>query len=150
VAKFGKVSLANLEGVHADLVRLHTEAIKHVDYSITDGIRTLAEQVKNLARGASTTMNSKHLPQTDGLSHATDVAPYPAPDWDAVDRGLAALRQADPGFETVRFYELKGFLRGMAAALGIDVRVGEDWDNDWQFNDHKFIDLPHIELVDPG
>ena len=41
-----------------------------------------------------------------------------------------------------------GFVEGVAAALGIKIRSGADWDMDRNVSDQSFIDLPHIELVE--
>lgn len=69
-----------------------TEAGIHL--MIVDTMRTPDEQLANIAKGVSWTMNSKHLPQpSDGLALAIDVAPYSiwqlnGPDklqWDAKD-----------------------------------------------------------------
>ena len=142
---FGKRSLENLRGVHPDLVRLANAVIAHWDCQVVDGIRTRDEQVKNMERGVSKTMASKHLAQEDGFSHAIDIVPYPV-DWPAITRGLNAIKKADPGMQVAEFYGFIGFVQGMAAALGINTRVGADWDNDREFSEHSFIDLPHVEL----
>ena len=56
-------SMSRLEGINADLITLVTEAIKltKVDFGVTCGMRTLAEQEALVAKGASQTMKSKHL-----------------------------------------------------------------------------------------
>lgn len=146
--KFGVRSLANFEKVHPILVSLFNEIIQHWDCSVTDGIRTDEEQEANIARGVSQTKNSKHLAQPDGLAHAVDVVPYPI-DWNAVTKGLDALKRADPGLQTAEFYGFIGFVQGFAAARGIEIRVGADWDGDREFSEHTFIDLPHFELRNP-
>lgn len=146
--RFGKVSLANLEQVHPDLARIAHTAILDWDCSITDGARTLAEQQRNVARGVSKTMASKHLPQADGFAHAIDIVPYPI-DWQAITRGINAVRKVDPGMQTLEAYAFHGYVLGIAAALGIKVRSGIDWDNDKEFAEHTFIDLPHVELLKP-
>lgn len=66
---------------------------------------------------------------------AVDVAPYDPEvkgvdwqDWDS-------------------FYLFAGFVKGIAASKGIQVRWGGDWDSDWQTDDQKFNDLVHFELI---
>jgi peptidoglycan L-alanyl-D-glutamate endopeptidase CwlK len=142
---FGKRSLDNLKDVHPDLVRLAMAVIPHWDCQVVDGSRSIEEQVKNVERGVSKTMESKHLPQGDGFSHAIDIVPYPV-DWPAIERGLVAIKRADPGMQVAEFYGFIGFMQGMATAMGIKTRVGADWDNDREFSDHTFVDLPHHEL----
>ena len=67
-----------LDGVHPQLVAVVEGAIKltKVDFGVTYGVRTIAEQEKLVAAGRSQTMKSKHLIQDDGFSHAVDVVAY--------------------------------------------------------------------------
>lgn len=77
---FGNRSRQNLKGVHPQLVELAQRMLAEtaIDFTVIDGVRTLEEQRKNVAKGASTTMNSKHLIQNDGYSHAFDIAIFTA------------------------------------------------------------------------
>ena len=143
--KYGPASLANLEQVHPELIRLANEVIKHFDNTVVDGIRTMAEQEKNLAKGVSQTMNSKHLPQADGLSHAIDIMPYPV-QWGPVDKGLNAVRNVDKTLQVLRAYYFQGVVKGLAISMGIDIRQGVDWDGDTDLSDQTFHDIPHVEL----
>ena len=56
-------SMSRLEGINPDLITVVTEAIKltKVDFGVTCGMRTVEEQEKLVASGASQTMKSKHL-----------------------------------------------------------------------------------------
>jgi len=79
--KFGTHSIAELQFVRAELIIACTETLGYVsdegfDFSVFDGLRTQAEQRKNMRKGVSWTMNSMHLPQADGLSWAVDLVPY--------------------------------------------------------------------------
>jgi len=71
--KFGTRSKNKLEGVHPDLVEVATLALSYssVDFGITQGLRTEAEQKALLASKKSQTMKSRHL-----TGHAIDVAAY--------------------------------------------------------------------------
>jgi|TARA_R110000823_G_scaffold191985_2_gene323640 peptidoglycan L-alanyl-D-glutamate endopeptidase CwlK len=71
-----------LDGVHPQLVAVVEGAIKltKVDFGVTYGVRTIAEQEKLVAAGRSQTMKSKHLIQDDGFSHAVDVVAYDGSD----------------------------------------------------------------------
>ena len=93
--KFGTHSMNELQGCRAELIIASTETLtfigsKGFDMSVFDGLRTEAEQRKNIRRGVSWTMNSMHLPQADGLSHAVDLVPYieGALRWDSEDKRL--------------------------------------------------------------
>lgn len=130
--KYGPRSEENFKGVHPSLVALFREAIKYRDISIIDGVRTIEEQRRFVAKGDSKTMNSMHLPQEDGLSHAIDATPYPF-DWNAVgaDRDLLLFG---------------GFILGLAATLGLKIRYGGDWNGNWKNSDNGFQDLDHFEI----
>lgn len=137
---FGAASRSHLAEVHPDLQRLFNFVIKHWDCSIIDGRRTIEEQRKNVAKGVSKTMRSKHLE-----GRAVDAMPYPF-DWGKIERGLQALKRADGGMEIAEVYMFQGFVAGVAAALGINIRQGADWNSNRQFEDQTFHDLPHTEL----
>ena len=71
-------SRGKLEGVSPDLVAVVHRAIEltKVDFGVTYGVRTYAEQEELYNSGRSQTMNSKHLIQDDGYSHAVDLVAY--------------------------------------------------------------------------
>ena len=75
---FGAGSKVELMGVHPDLVVVAQLAISlsSQDFSVHDGLRTMVEQQKLVAKGASKTLDSKHLKQADGFGHAVDLVPY--------------------------------------------------------------------------
>ena len=75
-------SRGKLEGVHPDMVKVVERAIEltKVDFGVTYGVRTKAEQEKLVASGRSQTMKSKHLIQDSGYSHAVDVVAYDGSD----------------------------------------------------------------------
>lgn len=92
-------------------------------------------------------MDSKHLPQKDGKSHATDAVPYPAPDWRKIDKCIEEVRRIDPTLGVFRFYYFQGVMKGVAHEKGVALRQGVDWDGDTDLGEHSFIDLPHNEVV---
>ncbi|MBD9417675.1 M15 family metallopeptidase [Achromobacter sp. ACM04] len=119
-------SLTRLVGVHPDLVAVVKLAIQRtaVDFTVVEGVRTVAQQREYVERGASKTMNSYHLPQADGLGHAVDLAPLvggaiPWNDWQA-------------------FADLASVLKACAAELGVPVEWGGDW--------KSFKDGPHFQI----
>lgn len=72
-------SLAKLKGVHPALVKVVNRCAAdwkdtELTWIITCGPRTVAEQKVLVAKGASKTMNSRHIPGKDGYSKAVDVA----------------------------------------------------------------------------
>lgn len=128
--KFSTRSKERLTTCHPDIQKVFNEVIKHVDCTILEGIRTADTQAEYVRTGKSRTMNSKHLEQNDGYSHAVDVAPWPI-DWSDKDR----------------FTHFAGIVRGVALSMGITLRWGGDWDMDLSTKDHSFYDGPHYELV---
>jgi len=137
---FSTKSLAALEGVHPKLVQLADEAIKYFDFAVLNGVRTEAQEAEYVKQGLSTTMNSKHLKQADGYGHAFDFAP-------CLKRGNEVCAQLwdDPKYNNEILY-LAGFLKGLAAALGIGVRLGADFNRNNDVLDDGFKDTDHIEL----
>ena len=81
MSKFSSHSLNELKHVHPELTIMCTLAMEYcreyeVDFMVFDGIRTLAEQRKNVAKGVSWTLDSYHIPQADRLGYAVDLVPY--------------------------------------------------------------------------
>lgn len=130
MAKFGGQSLAHLRTLDGRLQSILNEVIKHYDFSILCGHRGQKEQDKAYATGHSKVRwpNSKHntLP-----SKAVDIAPYPI-DWS----------------DEVRFARLMGHVERVAYEQGYKVRLGLDFSGDGRSVDERFLDFPHVELVD--
>lgn len=135
--KYSQKSLDKLKTCHDDLQKIFMEAIKYVNITIIEGIRTVDRQQELFNAGKSKTMNSKHL-GINGVSMAVDVALWPI-DWSDRDR----------------FVYLGGFIQAIAFMLHEKgeiahlVRWGGDWDSDQDIKEHKFFDGPHCELYLP-
>jgi peptidoglycan L-alanyl-D-glutamate endopeptidase CwlK len=71
--RLGALSESNLVGVHPDVVAVVRKAIliSEIDFTVHDGLRTLAEQKKLVASGASRTLESYHL-----TGDAVDLVPF--------------------------------------------------------------------------
>jgi peptidoglycan LD-endopeptidase CwlK len=122
----------NLAGVHPQLVgvvRLAHDQLAAEEngllFVVTEGLRTRERQAELVRAGASRTMNSKHLPQADGMSHAVDVA--------ATVTG--AVRWDFPLYDRIAFVMKKA-----ATSLGVQI----EWGGDWQ----SFRDGPHYQLAE--
>ena len=131
---FSERSLAKLDTVDTQLRKLFMEVIKIHDCAVIFGYRTKEEQEEMVEKGYSKLIypNSKHnvLP-----SKAVDVVPYfanhnPKIDWQDTDK----------------FYYFAGIVKGIASQLGIKITWGNDWDNDNDFKETKWVDMPHYEL----
>ena len=122
----GKRSLERLVGVHPDLVRVVKRAIELTDhdFSVIEGLRTIETQRAYVAKGASKTMNSRHL-----TGHAVDLYPVGRPTpWDKCPVVAAAMLAA-------------------AVELDVAIRWGGDWNMNGDSRDEKFYDGPHFELL---
>ena len=136
---FSKKSLGMLQQCHPDLQKVMMEAIKIIDFSITEGARTKEKQLEYYKAGKSKTLNSKHLPKYckeygGDCSFAIDIVPYPV---SYEDRE--------------RFCLLAGIVLGMAKLLKDQgkikstIRWGGDWNQNNITKDESFSDLPHFE-----
>lgn len=133
---FGKVSRGNLAEAHPELQRLLNEVIKHYDCSVICGSRTLAQQRMLVAKGASRTLNSRHIPREgEDFCRAVDVIT-----WRATDNPHVSWND----HKSHRFFG--GFVKGIASQMGITIRWGGDWDSDNDFRDQSFNDLVHFEI----
>ena len=152
--KLSTRSKNKLKGVHPDMVAVVERAIEltDVDFGVTYGVRSLAEQEKLVASGRSQTMKSKHLKQDDGYSHAVDVVAYDGSDvvWEinvydnicdafkkaAIEKGVAIKWGAAWSEGDIRLY--KGPAEFHMNRY-IDLRRGQ--------GRRPFIDGPHFELM---
>lgn len=118
--KLGLRSKQRLKGVHPDLVAVVKRAIEisEVDFTVLEGMRSEKRQAELLAKGASTTMRSRHL-----TGHAVDLGAYVDGsvrwDWPLYHKIAAAMKQA-------------------AKEQGVAMEWGGDW--------AKFPDGPHFQL----
>lgn len=120
--KFGKRSLDNLATVKPDLQKLAHLALKKspIDFTVTEGIRTVERQRQLVKSGASKTMNSYHL-----TGDAIDFYPY----YDGKLHVNAPLS---------KFKEIADAFKVAAKELGMTITWGGDW--------KSFIDGPHIQI----
>ena len=130
--RFGKRSMANLEGVHPLLVDWAFRLVTKFDITVSSGVRDLTTQRQYVASGASKTMNSMHLLQTDGYGHAIDIAPYPI------------------NYKRTRNFDIMaGIGLCLSWEMDVPIRWGGDWDRDLDPYDQSFNDTGHFELYTP-
>lgn len=113
-------SEAKLEGVHPDLVRVVRRAIllTTVDFKVSEGLRSLAQQKRNVAKGVSWTLKSRHL-----TGHAVD---------------LQALIGGKVTWSWAPYYKIAAAVKEAARIEGVPITWGGDW--------KKTKDGPHFEL----
>lgn len=126
--KLGPRSLLNLRGVHPDLVRVVKRAISisEIDFTVIEGLRSVARQKELLAKGATRTMRSRHL-----HGFAVDIVPYVGGsirwDWPLFDHIENAMKEA-------------------ARLENVKIEWGADWVT---FKDGPHWQLPLAHYPDP-
>jgi peptidoglycan L-alanyl-D-glutamate endopeptidase CwlK len=117
---FEKLSKRRLDGVHPDLVAVVNDAVDAVDCSVlvVEGRRTLERQKQLVAKGASRTMNSRHL-----TGHAVD---------------LVAVNGKECMWGKPYHDQIAQAMKDAAEARGVEI----DWGGDWR----SFKDTPHYQL----
>lgn len=116
----GQRSLERLKGVHPDLQRVVRRAIQitEVDFTVLEGLRSIERQRELVRKGASKTMNSRHL-----TGHAVDLAPW-------VDGKVS--------WDWDWYYPLADAMKAAAR----EIKVPIEWGGDWK----TFKDGPHWQL----
>lgn len=119
--KYSKRSLTNLRGIHPDLRRVIDRALQDspLDFIVIEGLRSESRQREMVAKGASQTMNSRHL-----TGHAVDLLPIGP-------GGKAA-------FDWPLYHQLGPAVEAAAKREGVPITWGGRWS--------KFRDGPHFEL----
>ena len=124
--KFLPTSERRLSEVNKNLaiVARRAKQISRVDFEITSGLRSKDEQARLVAKGASRTMNSKHL-----TGHAVDVV--------AVLDNKKTLKSIS--WSLAYYGQIAVAFMNEAAAEGVNIEWGGNW---------KLVDGPHFQLND--
>lgn len=152
--KLSKRSLKKLEGVHPDMVATVKRAIEltTVDFGVTYGVRTLEEQKRLYASGRSQTMNSRHLIQGDGYSHAVDLVAYDGSDvvWEnnVYDNIADAMAEAANEVGCKIKWGAAWSVGNICSYVGtMEEAMNEYIDLRRSQGKRPFIDGPHFELM---
>lgn len=118
--KLSRRSLEKLQKVHPDLVKVVLLAIKltEIDFGVTEGVRTIERQRELFAKGASKTMNSRHL-----TGHAVDLVAYVG---------------SEVRWDWPLYHKIADAMKRAANSLNVQIVWGGDW--------RTFKDGPHFEL----
>lgn len=121
----GNTSKTKLAGAHPDLRKVIERAaeLSAVDFTVLEVTRTLARQKELVAKGASKTMKSRHLPGADGFSRAVDIAP---------------LIGGKVSWDWPLYNKLAPIIKQAARDVGVPIEWGGDW--------RTFKDGPHWQL----
>jgi peptidoglycan L-alanyl-D-glutamate endopeptidase CwlK len=116
----GEQSRKRLAGVHPDLVKVVEQAarLSPMPFVVLEGLRTKERQAELVKKGASKTMNSRHL-----TGHAVDCAP---------------LIDGKASWHWPHYHELNVYFVQAAKDVGVPIDWGGDWPN--------FADGPHRQL----
>jgi len=152
----GQRSLAELHGVHPDLVRVIKRAIALTtqDFMVVQGTRTKEEMWANYGKGRTraecgakgvpvkyampgeakvTWLNdplmSNHRVMDDGFGHAVDLGTFPY------------------GGDAKQYRAIWLAMSAAAKAEDVKIRAGIDWDGDGVLMEKGESDLGHYELV---
>lgn len=119
----------HLRNLHPDLARVVRKAAaiwpyKNQTFFVTCSLRTLDEQKRLKAAGASKTLRSRHLAgKKTGLAHAVD---------------LAIKLDGQVRWDEPLFVQLGKVMKDAAKAEGVTIEWGGDW--------KTFSDKPHFQL----
>tara|TARA_R110000744_G_scaffold93544_2_gene180709 strand:- start:180 stop:611 length:432 start_codon:yes stop_codon:yes gene_type:complete len=141
--RLGRRSISRLDGVDPRLIAVLQKVVKYFDITVIEGMRSQERQDALLAQGKSKTKFGKHC---RGL--AVDIAPYNYQtkkiDWENRDD----------------WHYLGGFVLGISAMMGVNVRWGGDWSSPSldksvmmgkevrTTSDNGFDDLLHFEIIE--
>jgi peptidoglycan L-alanyl-D-glutamate endopeptidase CwlK len=122
-------SLENLQNVHPELRRLVEAVAQEFEVEVLCGYRGEAEQMAAYHSGHSKLPfpESKH---NRSPAEAVDLSPVPY----------------DPSNKD-RLYFIAGFVLGTASRLGVRIRCGADFNQNFDPKDEHFKDLFHFELI---
>jgi len=117
-----------LKSVHPDMLRVVRRVAADwkapgPGWIITGGPRTIEEQKLLVAKGASRTMRSRHIPAANGFSHAVDFA--------CTIKGVLK-------WDWPLYSRLAVSVKAAAKAEKVTIEWGGDW--------AKFRDGPHFQL----
>ena len=118
--KLGMRSKRRLKGLHPDLVAVVKRAIEltEIDFTVLEGMRSVSRQRELVNKGASTTMNSRHL-----TGHGVD---------------LGALVNGKVRWDWPLYHKIADAMKQAAQEKGVDLEWGGDW--------KSFPDGPHFQL----
>lgn len=137
--KLSDASKAKLRGVNPKLVAVVSRAIEITtqDFSVSCGVRSAVEQRELYAQGRTKpgnivtwTVNSRHIPASDGYGRAVDLVPYPV-DWNDLSK-FDAIAKA---------------MFSAADEYGVKIKWGADWDSDGNPRERGESDSPHFEMA---
>ncbi len=130
MSAFSEQSLAVLLTCDQKLIDLCLRVIKTFDCAVTSGYRTASQQKELLVQRKSTVGPDKSLHCTFP-SRAVDLAPC--------SKGRIT-------WDPLAAYFMAGYVKRAAEEMGIKIRCGADWNQNYDVVDEEFHDAYHFEL----
>lgn len=123
--KLSRADESKLKTLHPDLIKVVRRCVEitEMPFRIGETARSVDQQKKNIAKGVSQTMHSRHIVSNDGLARAVDLLATP---------GGGVTWSWPP------YYKLAAAMKAAARDVGIPI----EWGGDWQ----SFKDGPHFQL----
>ena len=154
MASFGTSSQKKLNTCEPKIRLICNEAIKYIDFSVITGHRTKEKQ--NALYPKFTKLKWPNGKHNKFPSKAIDVAPYIQPYGTIFGNPneivhmmeLTDVSEAEAkAFVWKSYARLIGIMEGIALCNNINIRVGIDWDGDFDMLDQTFHDLGHWEIL---
>lgn len=122
--KLSQRSLDRLAGVNEDLVKVVKLAITRspLDFSVTEGLRTVERQKELVAQKKSQTMKSRHI-----VGEAVDIC---------------VLIDGKANWDLANYRKVADVFKACAEELGVTITWGGDW--------YTLKDGPHFQIEPKG
>lgn len=150
--RLSNLSRQRLQGVDPRLVRCVERAIAITtqDFMVLEGVRSLETQRQYVAKGASQTLNSRHLKQSDGYGKAVDLVAWigtPRWEWDLYLPIAEAMRRAAQAEGLAIRYGGGWFRLDTLCSQAAIKRATDDYVRTRRAQKQKaFLDGPHFEI----
>lgn len=122
--KLSQRSLDRLAGVNEDLVKVVKLAITRspLDFSITEGLRTVERQKELVTQKKSQTLKSRHI-----IGEAVDIC---------------VLIDGKANWDLANYRKVANVFKACAKELGVTITWGGDW--------KTLVDGPHFQIEKQG
>ena len=146
IIKFGKKSKTNLN-VALDYRLVHficeiaRRDILKDDFCVFETFRTIETQKDYVARGVSKTMNSRHIPDENGVINAVDIVFYERYKTTVKENGKTKeVWKSKLSWNEELYYRNVKAMQEVIKDLGYEDII--EWGGSWK----TFVDLPHWQI----
>lgn len=132
-----KLSLDRLAKCSPNIIKFTLALHKKIPVRVNEGLRAVERQKHLVSIGASRTMNSRHLPNKQGLSEAVDLYP--------LVNGKVPANFKSKEYEALCYKMVKLAYEVLEENPDLKIRFGADWNMNRRYDDQKFNDIVHFE-----